>query len=284
MGQMNAFAAAVAFAALVTGAAGEPEPSASMSVTPLIAHPSQVTRIKVRVTADEERFLNVHVHPGTSRCAATVGEEWDRWPEPHGQNIREAGTRAGTDVVSATFYGEPGTYRACAYIENDDMSVHMLVTAILRIRALNRVMRIGRGIGPWRLKERYVRRAGYERKVPDTQPVASCRRSFWQATRVDAYTDGIKVAWVGGALASVRTELRGDRSHDGFVIGTASLRGVRGRHPSLRVTSGFFWPGADIRHRMVVVSKATTTGVAELRYWFDPSGILFALEASERRC
>jgi hypothetical protein len=38
------------------------------------------------------------------------------------------------------------------------------------------------------------------------------------------------------------------------------------------------------KERTIVVSEPTSTGTTELRYWFDPDGILSALETSERRC
>ena len=40
----------------------------------------------------------------------------------------------------------------------------------------------------------------------------------------------------------------------------------------------------NFKKRVVIVSKSTATGTAEVRYWFDANGILSALETSERRC
>ena len=282
---MNALAAAVALATFVVGGgSGGALPAAAVTVDPPIAVPPQISRIKIRVKSIEKLFMIVHVHPGTSRCGATVSAEFDRWPDPHGQEILERFTRAGSSLVTAAFHGQPGMYRTCVYFDSDETRNLIVATATFKIRAVNRIMRIGQGLRPWKLGEPYVRRAGYEGRYLDTKPVPACRQSFWEATRVDEYRGSVNVAWVDGVLAGVRTSLRGDRSEDGFVIGAAGLRGVRQRHPEAPVTVETFDVFGNLRKRVVVVSKSTAAGTAEVRYWFDASGILWALETSERRC
>ena len=282
---MNALAAAVALATLVVGGgSGGALPAASVTVDPPIAVPPEISRINIRVRSTEKLWMVVHVHPGTSRCAATVFAEFERWPDPQGQEILERFTRAGASLVTAAFHGQPGMYRTCVYFDSDETRNLIVATATFKIRAVNRIMRNAEGLRPWKLGERYVRRAGYEGRYPDTKPVPACRQSFWEATRVDGYRGSVDVAWVDGELAGVRTSLRGDRSEDGFVIGGAGLRGVRQRHPEAPVTVETFDVFGNFRKRVVIVSKATATGTAEVRYWFDANGILLALETSERRC
>ena len=82
----------------------------------------------------------------------------------------------------------------------------------------------------------------------------------------------------------MRTSLRGDPSEDGFVIGGAGLRGVRQRRTQATVTVDAFDVLESLKKCVVIVSKSTATGRADVRYSFDANGILFALETSERRC
>ena len=58
----------------------------------------------------------------------------------------------------------------CVYFDSDETRNLIVATATLKIRAVNRIMRIGQGLGPWKLGESYVRRAGYEGRYPDTKP------------------------------------------------------------------------------------------------------------------
>ena len=178
---MNALVAAVALATLVVGGgSGGALPAASVTVDPPIAVPPQISRINIRVRSTEKLWMVVHVHPGTSRCAATVSAEFERWPDPQGQEIREQFTRAGASLVTVAFHGQPGMYRTCVYFDSDETRNLIVATATFKIRAVNRIMRNGQGLRPWKLGERYVRRAGYKGRYPDTKPVPACRQSFWR--------------------------------------------------------------------------------------------------------
>ena len=146
----------------------------------------------------------------------------------------------------------------------------LVKTIAFRSAPLNRVMEIGR-FGRWRLNQKFVRRAGFEGIYPYKD---NARTSCRTASRIDTYFDGVSLAWIDGVLAAVRTTFGGDRSKEGFVIGTTDLSTVRARYPALRVIRG-----GPNDWRLVAVAE----GMVELR-WFDLKGILVALETSIRRC
>jgi hypothetical protein len=294
---MKALAASVALAVIAgVGCSGESSDaesrSLSVSVAPLIAVPPQATRIEVRTTGGG-LYVIALIRRGTSRCAVRWLGEWRA-----ARVIDDARTRRGTDVLrrSVRPHAGPGTYRVCAYLDtrscavtacgNDPLKLPVATaTATFGVRALNRVMRTGRGIGPWRLRQRLVRRPGFLRSSyrDETKPLSPCRRSFLDAARVDRYGDGLMLAWAeGNKLVGVRTTLRGDRSDEGFVIGTSRLSSIRARHHGIRLEGSDWRSSATMR--MLVVPKQIAAGAAEIRYLFDSRGILFALETSERRC
>ena len=253
---------------------------ASLAVSPVLAAPPQTTRFTLRITTKKrERFVSLLIHPGRSACGRTWVDEVERWPDPVGQSIREDYVGPGRATVTASGWWQPGAYRVCGYFDDA-----LAATKTFAVQPLNRVMRTGRGIGQWRINERFVRRAGFVGQLhPEKKPPRSCPRSFWDAERVDNYTDGITVAWDGGELAAIRTFLHGDRSHDGFVIGETRLRTVRARHrhSPLRDEVDAF---SGVAARTLVVSSHTATGRADIRYRFDSRGVLDALETSARRC
>jgi len=277
-----------------SSSSAESSRSISVTVAPPIAVPPQATRIDVRTTGGG-LYVIALIRPGTSKCAVRWLGEWRG-----ARIIDDARTRRGTDVLRKRFRPDagPGTYRVCAYLDTRSCSAPdtscgddplklpvATATATFGVRALNRVMRIGRGIGSWRLNQRVVRRPGFLRSSyhDETKPLSTCRRSFRDAPRVDRYGDGIMLAWTEeNRLVGVRTTLRGDRSEEGFVIGTSRLSSILARHRGLRVEGSDWLSSAHMR--MLVVPKQLATGTAEIRYLFDSSGILFALETSERRC
>jgi hypothetical protein len=76
---------------------------------------------------------------------------------------------------------------------------------------------LGRGLGPWRLGQHYVQRAGlvrFERYPGNAGP--GCVAGVGSATRIDYYR-GLRVAWRSGLggrlyLIDIATTRAGDRS------------------------------------------------------------------------
>lgn len=257
------------------------EERASLAVSPVLATPPQTTRITLRITTKKrERFVSLLIHPGRSACGRTWIDEVERWPEPVGESVREDYVGPGRATITVSgWYSQPGSYRVCGYFDDD-----LAAAATFAVRPLNRVIRPGHGVGQWQINERFVLRAGFLGQLhPEKKPPRSCPRSFWDAERVDIYTDHITVAWEGGVLAAVRTLLHGDRSPDGFVIGKTKLGTVRARHRQSRLQDEVdaFSGGTA---RTLVVSSPTAAGKADIRYRFDSRGVLDALETSMRRC
>ena len=289
-------AVAVSLVVATAGCSGESPPSTassasiSVDVEPDAAIPPQPTRVDIRVTTDRTLWVDAVVHLGRSRCGA-------RWLDEYGSQtiILNANVPPGTEAVTKTFRPKagPGTYRLCIFADTRNCSVQACgndplklpvatATATFDVRALNRVMRIGVGIGTWTLHQRVVRRPGFIRSKYRREKgnVLPCRRSFVDADRVDQYADEIMLAWEEAVgLVGIRTTLPGDRSEEGFIIGVSRVNDVLARQPALHVEK-CDW--GDLR--MVVISEPTRTGIAEIRYLFGPKGTLFALETSERRC
>ena len=107
------------------------------------------------------------------------------------------------------------------------------------------------------------------------------------ATRIDYYR-GLRVAWRSGAkgrlyLVDVATSRAGDRSGDGFVIGSSLVKKVRARHRGARVAFGK-GPLALGASSLTVLRRTGKETFATLAYWFDARGVLTALEAFAGGC
>ena len=147
---------------------------------------------------------------------------------------------------------------------------------------------LGRGLGPWKLGERYMRRAGlvrFERYPGNSGP--GCVPGVAAATRIDYYR-GLRVAWRSGArgrlyLVDVATSRAGDRSGDGFVIGNSGVEAVRRRHGGSRVAYGK-GPLALGARSLTVFRRTGKETFVTLVYWFDARGVLTALEAFAGGC
>jgi hypothetical protein len=147
---------------------------------------------------------------------------------------------------------------------------------------------LGRGIGPWRLGQHYVQRAGLvnsERYPGNAGP--GCVAGADAATRIDYYR-GLRVAWrsgVGGRLhlVDVATTTAGDRSGDGFVVGSSPIRRVRHRHEGARFAYGTS-PLALGATSLTLFRRTGKETFSTLVYWFDARGVLTALEALAGGC
>jgi hypothetical protein len=119
----------------------------------------------------------------------------------------------------------------------------IVATLVVAGTAAAGTISLGRGLGPWKLGQRYVLGAGlvrFERYPANAGP--GCVAGVGSASRIDYYR-GLRVAWrsgVGGRLhlIDVATTRAGDRSGDGFVVGSSLFRQVRRRHPSARFAYG----------------------------------------------
>jgi hypothetical protein len=147
---------------------------------------------------------------------------------------------------------------------------------------------LGRGLPPWRLGQHYMQHAGlvrFERFPGNAGP--GCVAGVGSATRIDYYR-GLRVSWrsgVGGRLylIDVATTRAGDRSADGFVVGSSPIRKVRQRHAGARFAYGK-GPLALGATSLTVFRRTAKETFTTLVYWFDARGVLTALEAFAGGC
>jgi hypothetical protein len=147
---------------------------------------------------------------------------------------------------------------------------------------------LGRGLGSWKLGQHYVQRTGlvrFERYPKNAGP--GCVPGVGAASRIDYYR-GLRVAWrsgVGGKLylIDVATTRAGDRSGDGFVVDSSTIKQVNRRHRGARFAfaRGPFALGAT---SITLFRRTGKEAFATLAYWFDARGILNALEAFAGGC
>ncbi len=148
---------------------------------------------------------------------------------------------------------------------------------------------LGRGIHPWRIGQKYVKRPGLVRS--DAYPRnngAGCDLGPRTASRIDYYR-GLRVAWRGGPklrtsyLIDVATTRTGDRSGDGFTIGVDRLGAVRRVHPVASVSH----PSGPLALGRTAVTISRLRGqetVHQFVYWFDARGVLSGLETLASGC
>jgi hypothetical protein len=152
-------------------------------------------------------------------------------------------------------------------------------------------IRLGRGIGPWRLGQDLVVRPGLLRTVryPENDG-PGCTLGPETASRIDWYR-GLRVSWSGVGVPSIKrpflsdvaTTRRGVRSGNGFVIGRSTLRAVRAAHFRARVERGRgrFALG---RTSLTVSRKTGYEAWNYFTYWFDRAGRLAALQTGAGGC
>ncbi len=147
---------------------------------------------------------------------------------------------------------------------------------------------LGRGLPPWRLGQHFAQRAGLVRTAHyPGNAGAGCVSAVGSATRIDYYR-GLRVAWGSGArgrlyLIDVATSLAGDRSGDGFVVGSSLVSRVRRRHAGATFAygKGPFALGAT---SVTLFRRTGKETFDTLVYWFDARGTLTALEAFAGGC
>lgn len=152
-------------------------------------------------------------------------------------------------------------------------------------------IRLGVGTERWKLATAgYVRAPGLVRsrhfKLNEQH---GCPQGPGTASIVDTYRDGQRVAWraVGDdsrlQIIDVATTRRGDRTGEGFTVGTSTIADVRGRHP----TAAVLHPAGILALGRTLVSITRVTGYnswIDLGYWFDGRGRLVALEVDAGGC
>jgi len=84
-------------------------------------------------------------------------------------------------------------------------------------------------------------------------------------------------------LIDVATTRAGDRSGDGFVVGSSPIRQVRHRHEGARFAYGTR-PLALGATSLTLFRRTGKETFATLVYWFDARGVLTALEALAGGC
>jgi hypothetical protein len=155
-----------------------------------------------------------------------------------------------------------------------------------------KVVRLGRGMGVWRLGMQYRTRPGLRRVIRRPRHFGpGCIAGAVLASRIDYYA-GVRVSWrfwrdQRGQLRSILVEVAsarpGDRSDDGFVIGESALANVRGRYPK-----GFHrHVRTPYRLGPTLVSRFRKTGYESgeyVDYWFNARGRLVALAAGISGC
>jgi hypothetical protein len=154
------------------------------------------------------------------------------------------------------------------------------------------VVRLGRGMGVWRLGMQYRSRPGLRRVIRRPRHFGTgCIAGAVLASRIDYYA-GVRVSWnfwrdQRGRLRSILVEVAstrpGDRSDDGFVIGKSALASVRARH------SKHFerHPPSTYRLGRTLVMRFRKTGYESgeyVDYWFNAGGRLVALASGISGC
>ncbi len=149
-------------------------------------------------------------------------------------------------------------------------------------------IRLGKGIGPWRLGQAYVQRpwlVRFERHPGNDGP--GCDFGPRTASRIDYYRT-LRLSWRGLGprklyLIDVATWRTGNRSGDGFVIGRARFGAVRRAHPKAALS----FPVGPFKLGRTALTLIRTTGPetwVTFTYWFDRRGSLIALETSAAGC
>jgi hypothetical protein len=84
-------------------------------------------------------------------------------------------------------------------------------------------------------------------------------------------------------LIDVATTRAGDRSKEGFVVGSSRLAAVRRRHPDLPLgyASDRFALGT---RSLTVIRRSSKETFVSLVYWFDARGVLNAFELYTSGC
>ena len=147
---------------------------------------------------------------------------------------------------------------------------------------------LGTGIGPWKLGQPYAKRGGLVHS--ETFPANAgpgCVGGPAQASRVDYYRT-IRTGWRSTSrnhsyLIDVATTGAGDRSKEGFVVGSTRLAAVRRRHPDLPIgyAKGRFALGT---RSLTVTRRKSKEAFVSLVYWFDARGVLNAFELYTSGC
>jgi hypothetical protein len=152
-------------------------------------------------------------------------------------------------------------------------------------------IRFGVGTERWKLATAgYVRGAGLatSRRFKLNEQ-HGCPQGPGTASIVDTYRDGQRVAWraVGDdsrlQIIDVATTHKGDRTGEGFAVGTSTIADVRRRHP----TAAVLHPAGILALGRTLVSITRVTGYnswIDLGYWFDARGRLVALEVDAGGC
>ena len=147
---------------------------------------------------------------------------------------------------------------------------------------------LGRGVGPWRLGQKFERAPGLlrsERHPGNDGP--GCDFGPRTASRIDYYRT-LRLSWRGLGprklyLIDVATWRTGNRSGDGFVIGRSRFGEVRRAHPkaALSFPAGRFKLG---RTALTLIRKTGPETWVTFTYWFNRRGRLIALETSAAGC
>jgi hypothetical protein len=147
------------------------------------------------------------------------------------------------------------------------------------------VAQLGKGAGPWRIGMPLVVRRGLvaTERFPENDTRSGC--TSW--SRIDHYRD-VRVAWqfspdaAHSDLVDVATSRRGDRSEDGFTVGLTPLRAVLARHHGRTEHPRY---SGSLGLTLVTVERSLgDESSAWLKYWFDASNTLTALETGTGGC
>ena len=144
-------------------------------------------------------------------------------------------------------------------------------------------IRLGRGLGPWTIGMRLKTAPGLQRTERHPERAGpGCTLGAATAPRIDYYP-GLRLSWQNGRLTNVATRRAGDRSGDGFTVGTSRFPAVRKAHPRARISrrAGRYNLG---RTALVIVRKTGYEAWKDFTYWFDARGVLRALETGEGGC
>jgi hypothetical protein len=152
-------------------------------------------------------------------------------------------------------------------------------------------IRLGRGIGPWRIGQALAVQSGLLRTVRFPKNYGpGCTLGPETASRIDYYP-GLRLSWSGVGvpsierpfLSDVATTRRGDSSGDRFVIGRSTLRAVRAAHFRARIEPGRGRYALG-RTSLTVSRRTGYESWKYFTYWFDRAGRLTALQTGSGGC
>ena len=164
----------------------------------------------VTTVSDQAADLTVVMHPGTSACGATVGNELSPWPDALAEGLVEDSVPVGTSTAQRRFRPRPGRWRVCAYV--DTLTEY-----------------IGRGTTVFEVADRRAPEVEAYVSTGQAGRLVGLRYTAFDDSRISR--EQITIYRRGRRIAQVRTQLARRLL---WVTAVARWRALRGLHGDLR--------------------------------------------------